>query len=91
MVTKKSKKKKEEKKFDIFKSKLVPKCKIMSEEEIKELLEKYQITKQQLPKITTSDPVVKALEAKTGQIIEIIRTSKTAGLSKFYRLVVGKI
>ncbi len=84
-------KKGEEKPIDIFKSRLVPDCKIMSPEEEKKLLEKYNITKQQLPRIRLTDPVAKALDAKLGNIIEFTRTSKTAGLSKFYRVVVGGI
>ena len=75
--------------IDIFKNRLVPKCKVLSEEEVTALLEKYDITKEQLPRILTKDPVVKALSAKSGDVIEIDRNSRTAGLSKFYRLVTG--
>jgi len=75
--------------IDIFKNKLVPKSKILSEEETQKLLERYNISKQQLPKILAVDPVVKMLQAKPGDIIEFDRTNKSAGLSKFYRLIVG--
>lgn len=75
--------------IDIFKSKLVPKCRIISKAEEKEILEKYKISKKQLPYILLNDPVAKALNAKVGDIIEFIRVSKTAGSSKFYRVVVG--
>ncbi|MCD6547009.1 MAG: DNA-directed RNA polymerase subunit H [Nanoarchaeota archaeon] len=75
--------------IDIFKNKLVPKSRILKEEEEKELLEKYNISKKQLPRILVSDPVAKALNAKPGNIIEFTRESKTAGMSKFYRVVVA--
>ncbi|MCD6575560.1 MAG: DNA-directed RNA polymerase subunit H [Nanoarchaeota archaeon] len=89
MVTKKSKK--EEKPIDIFKSRLVPECRVLSEDEEKKLLEQYNISKRQLPLIFSTDPVVKALGAKVGNVIEFTRKSKTAGLSKYYRVVVGGI
>ena len=82
---------KEEKPIDIFKSRLVPKCRILPEEEVNELLKRYGVSKKQLPLILSGDPVVKALNAKVGDVIEFDRTSKTAGLSKFYRVVVGGI
>ena len=76
--------------FDIFKHELVPKHRIMKEEEVKKLLERYGITKKQLPKILTTDPVVKALGAKVGDVIEIERKSPVAGVTKYYRVVVKK-
>ena len=79
----------EEKPIDIFKSRLVPNSKILSEEETKKLLEQYNISKQQLPRILLGDPVSKMLKAKIGDVIEFTRTSRTAGLSKFYRVVMG--
>ena len=88
MVVKKTKEK-EEKPIPIFKSSLVPKSRVLKPEEETKLLEKYNISKPQLPRILANDPVVKALDAKKGNIIEFSRDSKTAGYSKFYRLVAG--
>lgn len=79
----------EEIKIDIFKSKYVPNSRILSEDEKKALLEKYNISLVQLPKILHSDPISKALKAKAGDILECERKTKTAGLSKYYRIVVG--
>ena len=67
---------------------LVPKHRILSPEEARKVLEKYRIQPHQLPYILTSDPVVKALGAKPGDIIEIIRESPTAGKAVYYRIVV---
>ena len=79
-----------EKKIDILKHRLVPKHRIMSEKEVEELLKKYGITKDKLPKILASDPVIKAIGAKIGDVIEITRKSSVAGQTKYYRVVVRK-
>ena len=62
----------------------------MSEKEVEELLKKYGITKDKLPKILASDPVIKAIGAKVGDVIEITRKSPIAGQTKYYRVVVRK-
>lgn len=74
--------------FDIFAHQLVPKHEILTEEEIKELLKKYKIQPYQLPQIKASDPAVKAIDAKPGDILKIIRRSPTAGEHIAYRYVV---
>jgi len=76
--------------INILKHELVPKHIIMKEEEVKELLEKYKIEFSQLPKILATDPVVKTLNAKEGDVLKIIRKSSTAGISEYYRIVVKK-
>ncbi len=67
---------------------LVPEHTILPEKEKKELLEKYKISKDQLPKLLHTDPAVIAIEAKTGDIIKIKRKSQTAKEAIVYRLVV---
>jgi DNA-directed RNA polymerase subunit H len=79
-----------DKEFNILDHELVPKHIILNENERKELLEKLKITPDQLPKIFTNDAVVKAINAKEGDILKIIRNSKTAGVSIYYRVVVKK-
>lgn len=63
---------------------------VLSEEEKKNLLEKLKIHEKQLPKILDSDPVVKKIKAKPGDVIKIIRKSPTAEESIYYRIVVSK-
>ena len=76
------------KEINIFEHELVPKHRIMSEKEVEELLKKYGITKKELPKILITDPAVKALNAKVGDVIEITRKSPVAGTTKYYRVVI---
>ena len=68
---------------------LVPKHFKLSEDEKKELLEKYNISLSQLPKIYDDDPMVKVLgDVKIGDVVKIERDSPTSGKSLFYRVVV---
>ncbi len=76
--------------FNILKHELVPEHIILSENEKKKLLEKFKIKPKNLPKILTTDPVSKVLNAKEGDILKIIRRSETAGTSTYYRIVVKK-
>jgi DNA-directed RNA polymerase subunit H (RpoH/RPB5) len=78
----------EKKSLDILKHNLVPHHEIISEKEKNELLEKYKITPDQLPKLLDSDPVAKYIGAKPGQIVKIIRKSHTAKEAIAYRFVV---
>lgn len=75
---------------DLTRHELVPLHEILSEQESEELLKKYNITKSQLPQILESDPIAKKIKAKQGDVLRITRTSKTAGKSVFYRVVVAK-
>jgi len=76
--------------FNILNHELVPEHIILKENEIKEVLEKFNIKPENLPKILLSDPVVKAINAKEGNILKIVRKSKTAGISIYYRIVIKK-
>ena len=73
----------------ILKHRLVPKHIVLNEEEKKIVIEKYAGgDPYKLPYILASDPVVKTIGAKPGDVIKIIRRSPTAGTSIYYRLVV---
>jgi len=73
---------------NILNHELVPKHEILSAKEKREILEKFNITKDKLPKILGSDPVAKAIGAKPGDILRIERNSPTAGKTTYYRIVV---
>ncbi len=77
------------KEIDITKHFLVPKHRILSQKEKEELLKKYGVKESQLPKILASDPMVKAIGAKPGDIIEIER-NLFGKKSIYYRVVVEK-
>jgi len=65
----------------------VPLHEVMTEREVEELLNKYKIKKEQLPKIKSSDPVIKEIKAREGDVVRIMRKSRTAGRFISYRLV----
>ncbi len=74
--------------FNIFKHILVPKHEILAPEEKEELLAKYRVRPYQLPQIKASDPAVRAIGARPGDIVRISRESQTAGKYTAYRYVV---
>lgn len=76
------------KELDISKHKLVPHHVVLNDKETKEILGKYHITLNQLPRTLTSDPMVKRLDARIGDVIKITRNSRTAGSVSYYRVVV---
>ena len=74
--------------FDIFEHALVPRHEILSEKERAALLEQYKIKPYQMPQISSTDPAVKAIGAKPGDVLRIIRKSSTAGEHIAFRYVV---
>ncbi|MGQ0536465.1 MAG: DNA-directed RNA polymerase subunit H [Methanobacteriota archaeon] len=76
------------KKFDVMKHALVPRHDVLSEKDAMDVLHKYNVTIEQLPKIYASDPVARAVRARPGQVIKIKRKSPTAGVALAYRVVV---
>lgn len=73
---------------NVFRHYLVPKFRLLTEEEAKELEKKLKTKLELLPHILASDPVAKYLNAKPGSVIEFIRESPTAGKAVYYRYVV---
>ncbi len=69
---------------------LVPEHIILSDKETKDLLESYNISVAELPKIKTNDPAIRHLDAKPGAVVKILRDSMSAGETVFYRTVVGE-
>ncbi|UZE91793.1 MAG: DNA-directed RNA polymerase subunit H [Methanosarcinales archaeon] len=76
------------KKFNVRDHEIVPEHVIISKKDVEALLVKYSITKEQLPKIKSADPVCKEIDAKSDDVVKITRNSPTAGKSIAYRLVV---
>jgi len=75
--------------FDIKKHFLVPEHTKLTEEETKAILEEYNVSKDELPKILLSDPAIQSLKPEYGDVIKITRESQTNTQSIFYRVVVN--
>lgn len=73
---------------NITEHELVPKHIILNPQEKHELLSKYKLKENQLPKILLVDPVSKYLGLKRAQVVKIIRPSETAGKYITYRIAI---
>ena len=74
-------------KIDIQEHMLVPTHEIMTEDEIADEFNDVEYDFKDLPKIRSEDPVVKAIDAKPGDVLRITRESQTAGVFVTYRIV----
>ena len=73
--------------FNILDHILVPPHRILNKEEENNIRKKYNITDDaQFPEISRFDPVAMAIGLRPNDLCEIIRPSKTALKSKYYRL-----
>lgn len=77
--------------FNISKHVLVPKHIKLSKEEGQKILENFNVTKKQMPKILATDPMARYLGLKLGDICKIIRNSSQIGNSNYYRIVVNEV
>lgn len=82
-------------KFNVMEHKMVPEHHLVSEKEEEKVLQQLRVTKEQLPKITKSDPCIEILERKhgpieEGRLIMIRRESRTAGETIAYRVVMRR-
>ena len=69
---------------------LIPPHRKLSSEEITQLLKKFSISRENLPKISLKDPALSMfdLNVVAGDVVEVTRTS-FAGKKPYYRLVVA--
>ena len=81
----------DEVRFNVLNHVNVPLHVILPEDEVKELLKRYNIVREQLPKIRNNDPACRVIDAKPGQVVKITRRSPTAGTATAYRLVIEAI
>ena len=76
------------KQIDVLLHDLVPQHILLTKKETQDLMDKYQITVIDLPQIFEKDPIAIAIGAKEGDVIKIIRESKTTVKSiDYYRYV----
>ena len=74
--------------FDVTKHSLVPKHTKLGDKDKESLLQHYNVSIRELPKILASDPAISKLNVKAGDIIKVERGSRTAGETIYYRAVV---
>jgi DNA-directed RNA polymerase subunit H len=66
---------------------MVPEHRLLDQDRIEEVLEEYNVKKTNLPKIKRTDPALPD-DAAAGDVIEIVRDSRTTDQAVVYRLVV---
>lgn len=74
--------------FNVFTHDLVPLHERLTEKEKREILKQFNIEIHQLPKIKKTDPAVKNINAKPGDVIRILREGLDHETFATYRLVV---
>ena len=74
--------------FNILEHDLVPIHIIMNEPDVIEIMQKYNITKNQFPDISRFDPVARVIGLRPGQVCNIKRVSKTAIETDYYRICI---
>jgi DNA-directed RNA polymerase subunit H len=74
--------------FNILEHVMVPPHRILSDSEKAQVSLKYNISDEKYPEISRFDPVATAIGIRPGQVCEILRSSKTAVVTKYYRICV---
>lgn len=75
--------------FNILNHSLVPKHRVMSEDEVINVMVKHNINdRKQFPDISRFDPVARVIGLRPGQVCHIVRPSKTAVIADYYRICV---
>ena len=81
--------------LDIRSHTLVPEHILLADEERQSVLERYQISIDNLPKILITDPAIRFIGTEErpivpGDVVKISRKSPTAGIAIAYRVVVQR-
>ena len=73
--------------FNILNHTLVPPHRVMTDDEVAEVMKRYNLTDiGQFPDISRFDPVAKVIGLRPGKVCHIVRPSKTAIKADYYRV-----
>jgi len=72
---------------DVSQHELVPEHSVLDKAAIEDVLDEYDIDRTDLPKIKRTDPAL-PVDADVGDVIEIVRDSRTTDQAVVYRMVV---
>jgi DNA-directed RNA polymerase subunit H (RpoH/RPB5) len=76
--------------YNILNHSFVPPHRIMNKDEVEEIKLKYNIVNDnEFPELSRFDPVAQVIGIRPGQVCEIMRSSKTAIKSPYYRICVN--
>jgi len=73
---------------DVSQHELVPDHVLLGDDEVDEVLAEYDVKRTNLPKIKRTDPAIPD-EAEVGDVVKIVRNSRTTEEAVVYRLVVS--
>jgi len=73
---------------DVSQHELVPDHSIVDEDTLDGVLEEYNIKKTDLPKLKRTDPAAPD-DAEVGDVVKVVRDSRTTDQAVVYRLVVS--
>lgn len=76
--------------IDVRDHEYVPTHEKLDEDQVEEVLEKFNAEKSDLPRIERTDAALKQMGVEVGDVIMIERESPTAGKTTYYRQVVEK-
>ena len=75
--------------YNILNHSLVPHHEIINDEELAEIMKKYNIkNKIEFPDISRFDPVARVIGLRPGDVCKIIRPSKTSITTNYYRVCI---
>jgi DNA-directed RNA polymerase subunit H len=72
---------------DVSQHELVPEHTVLDDDDAEAVLDEYDVTRTALPKIKLDDPALPE-GAEPGDIVEIVRDSRTTDEATVYRLVI---
>ena len=75
--------------FNILNHSLVPDHRVINDNEVNDVMKKYNITNLvQFPDISRFDPVARVIGLRPGKVCHIVRSSKTSIVANYYRVCV---